>query len=184
MPRNLKTKAMSGSTNTAGIFAGLNRAVFDEANEQSYMERFKKGLSRELVEAISRDKNEPEWMLEHRLKSLELFLKMPLPQWGPDLSALNFDEICFFAKAADKKGGYNSWEEVPKAIKTTFDRLGIPEAERKVLAGTGAQYDSVNAYHKLKEEWESKGVIFEDMDMALKGYREQVAEKIKKLLDG
>ncbi len=171
---------MSGSTNTAGIFAGLNRAVFDEANEQSYMERFKKGLSRELVEAISRDKNEPEWMLEHRLKSLELFLKMPLPQWGPDLSALNFDEICFFAKAADKKGGYNSWEEVPKAIKTTFDRLGIPEAERAVLAGVGAQYESEVVYHSLEQEWQKQGVLFLDMDVALAEHPDLVKQYFMK----
>jgi Fe-S cluster assembly protein SufB len=131
------------------------------------MKKFRKGLSRELVEFISKDKNEPEWMLAHRLRAFDHFNNMPMPVFGPDLSALNFDEICFFAKAADKKGGFGSWEEVPEDIKNTFERLGIPEAERAVLAGVGAQYESEAIYHSLERELADQGVIFCDLDIAV-----------------
>ncbi len=162
------------------IFAGLDRDTFDHADPAEYMKKFSKGISRELVEAISKDKGEPDWMLEHRLKSLEIFEKKASPAWGPDLSALDFDEICFFAKAADKEGGFESWEEVPENIKNTFDRLGIPEAERKVLAGVGAQYESEVVYHSLQKEWEDKGVLFLDMDVAVKEHPELVQKYFMK----
>lgn len=164
------------------IFAGLNRAAFDHADPTRYMARFKKGISAELVKIISKDKNEPKWMLENRLKAYELFTHMPLPTWGPDLSALNFDEICFFAKAADKKGGFKSWEDVPADIKRTFDRLGIPEAERKVLAGVGAQYESEVIYHSLEKELADQGVLFLDLDVALQKHPELVKKYFMKLV--
>ena len=152
----------------------LDRSVFDGANQQDYAKKAQRGLSEALIRRISKDKKEPEWMLKHRLKSLETFLKLPLPKFGVDLSDIDFDSLIYYA-APKELGGYaTKWEDVPEDIKRTFERLGIPEAERKVLAGTGAQYDSLNAYHKLKEEWESKGVIFEDMDIALQKYPELV----------
>jgi len=158
----------------------LDRSVFDSANQQDYAVRAQKGLSEALIRKISATKNEPEWMLEHRLKSLKQFNEMALPTWGVDLSVLNFDDIIYYAAPDEMKGYATKWEDVPDDIKKTFERLGIPEAERKVLAGTGAQYDSVNAYHKLKEEWESKGVIFEDMDQALKKFPDLVKQYFMK----
>ncbi len=121
---------------------------------------------------ISKQKNEPEWMLEKRLKGLELFQKTPLPNWGPDLSGLNLDEIVYFVRPDTKES--TSWEDVPEDIKKTFDRLGIPEAEKKALAGVGAQYDSDVVYHNIKENLKKQGVIFENMDTALREHTELV----------
>lgn len=182
MPRNLLKVVMKTSsktfkpqvTDTTAIFAGITRATFDSKNQSDYMKKFSKGISRELVEAISKDKNEPEWMLSHRLRAFDHFNNLPMPSFGPDLSALNFDEICFFAKAADKKGGFKSWEEVPEDIKNTFERLGIPEAERAVLAGVGAQYESEAIYHSLEQELQDLGVIFCDLDVAVHKYPEPI----------
>lgn len=129
-------------------------------------------LDEELVRFISKDKNEPEWMLQKRLKALELFNKTPMPSWGPDLSKLDMSRIYFYRKPNAKQT--KSWEEVPPEMKKTFDALGIPEAEQKALGGAGAQWDSNVVYHKLKEEFESKGVIFEDMDVAVQKYPELV----------
>lgn len=128
--------------------------------------RTKKGLTREVVEEISRIKEEPQWMLEFRLKALEQFYKMPMPQWGGDLSELNFDDITYYVKPSEKSE--RSWDEVPEEIKKTFDKLGIPEAEQKYLAGVSAQYESEVVYHNMKEELEAQGIIFKDTDSALK----------------
>ncbi len=152
----------------------LDRSVFDDHNKQDYAKHAQKGLSEALIRRISADKNEPQWMLDLRLKALKKWNEMSLPNFGVDLSPIDFDDIIYYAAPSEMKGYATTWEEVPEDIKRTFERLGIPEAERKVLAGTGAQYDSVNAYHKLKEEWESKGVIFEDMDVALQKYPDLV----------
>jgi Fe-S cluster assembly protein SufB len=158
----------------------LDRSVFDTANQQEYAKKAQKGLSEDLIRRISADKEEPEWMLEHRLKSLQKFYELSLPTWGVDVSDIEFDELIYYASPEEMKGYATKWEDVPDDIKKTFERLGIPEAERKVLAGTGAQYDSLNAYHKLKEEWEDKGVIFEDMDQALKKHPDLVKEYFMK----
>lgn len=155
------------------IFASLNRETFDTANESEYIKKFSRGLSEELIYQISQEKNEPEWMREHRLKGLRAFLEMKNPKWGPDLSALHFDEICFYARAAETKNAKN-WKDVPEDIKNTFEKLGIPEAERQMLAGAGAQYESDTVYHSLKKQWEEKGVIFMDMDEAVQEYPELV----------
>jgi Fe-S cluster assembly protein SufB len=163
-------------------FENLNRETFDHHDPSGYMKKFRKGLSRELVEAISQDKNEPAWMLEHRLKAYDHFLKMAMPKWGPSLKALDFDEICFFAKAADKKGGYQSWAEVPDSIKNTFERLGIPEAERSVLAGVGAQYESESIYHSLEKELIDLGVIFCDLDIAVQDHPDLVRQHFMKVV--
>ncbi|MFO7316132.1 MAG: Fe-S cluster assembly protein SufB, partial [Bacilli bacterium] len=128
--------------------------------------RSKRGLTEEIVREISTMKNEPEWMLEARLKALDIFYSKPMPQWGGDLSELNFDEITYYVKPTEAT--QRSWDEVPEEIKRTFDRLGIPEAEQKYLAGVSAQYESEVVYHNMKKELEEKGIIFKDTDSALK----------------
>jgi Fe-S cluster assembly protein SufB len=130
----------------------------------------KKGLDEEVVGAISRHKNEPDWMLQFRLRSLEEFRKKPMPNWGADLSGLDFDEMCYYAKPSE--GKFESWDDVPESIKETYERLGIPEAERKFLAGVGAQYDSEVVYHNLREELSEQGVIFSDPESALQEHPE------------
>ncbi|NOX38564.1 MAG: Fe-S cluster assembly protein SufB [Calditrichaeota bacterium] len=136
--------------------------------------KVKKGLDREVVMQISEHKNEPDWMREFRLKALEVFFQKPMPNWGPDLSALDFDDIYYYIKPVEKQG--RSWDEVPDDIKETFDKLGIPEAERKFLAGVGAQYDSEVVYHNIREELKKKGVIFVDPETAVREYPDLVRE--------
>lgn len=133
------------------------------------------GISEAVVRLIAEEKNEPEWMLNKRLEALKVFQDMKMPRFGPSLEKLRFEEICFYRKADEVKDA-KTWEEVPEEIKNTFERLGIPEAERKVLAGVGAQYESENVYHKLQDEWQKKGVIFEDMDIALQKYPDLIRE--------
>jgi Fe-S cluster assembly protein SufB len=128
--------------------------------------RSERGLTREIVEEISSMKDEPQWMLDYRLKSLELFYNMPTPQWGGDLNSLNFDEITYYVKASE--GTERSWDEVPEEIKRTFDKLGIPEAEQKYLAGVSAQYESEVVYHNMKQDLTDMGIVFKDTDSALK----------------
>ncbi len=134
-----------------------------------------KGLSRRVVEAISYHKDEPAWMLEFRLKALEIYQSKPVPTWGPDLSGLNMDEIYFYAKPTEKRDA-TSWEEVPEEIRKTYERLGIPEAERKVLAGVGAQYDSEMVYHQVREELKRLGVIFVSIEEGLKQHEDLFRE--------
>lgn len=133
-----------------------------------------KGLSREVVMQISEMKNEPDWMRDIRLKAYEIFESKPLPTWGGDLSELDFDDIYYYVRSTDRQG--RSWDEVPEDIKRTFDRLGIPEAERKWLAGVSAQYDSEVVYHSMREDLEAQGVIFCDTDTAVQEYPELVRE--------
>ena len=128
--------------------------------------RSERGLTEEIVREISNMKEEPQWMLDYRLKALEYFYKAPMPQWGGDLSALNFDEITYYVKPSE--GTQKSWDEVPEEIKATFDKLGIPEAEQKYLAGVSAQYESEVVYHNMKKDLEDMGIIFKDTDSALK----------------
>ena len=129
----------------------------------------KPGISRSLVKQISKDKKEPAWMLKKRLDALELFNKMEMPNFGPTLSELDFNKISYYIRPDAKKNA-TKWEDVPKEIKDTFEKLGIPEAERKALAGAGAQYESEVVYHNLKLDLAEKGVIFLDMDEALEKY--------------
>ncbi|MFJ8263335.1 Fe-S cluster assembly protein SufB [Rummeliibacillus sp. NPDC094406] len=128
--------------------------------------RTERGLTPEIVKEISKMKNEPQWMLDFRLKSLDIFYSKPMPQWGGDLTALNFDEITYYVKPSEAT--QKSWDEVPEEIKATFDKLGIPEAEQKYLAGVSAQYESEVVYHNMKEELEAQGVVFKDTDSALR----------------
>ena len=160
------------------IFGSLSREIFDTANPSPYAEGALRGVSEELVRRISGDKNEPEWMLAHRLESLGVFNEKPLPTWGADLSKLDLDNIIYYARSGAQET--DTWSEVPEEIRNVYDRLGIPEAERRMLAGVGAQYESEMVYHKLKEEWEAKGVIFLDMDNALQDHEELVQEYFMK----
>lgn len=157
----------------------LTRSDLDDANDQSYADDFEKGLSEELVRTISKDKNEPDWLLDIRLKALKKFNEMPLPAWGPELSHLDFSNIRYFSSATDETHA-QSWDDVDPEIKRTFEKLKIPEAERAVLAGVGAQYESENVYHKLKPQWEDLGVIFEDFDIAVEKYPEIVKKYFSK----
>jgi Fe-S cluster assembly protein SufB len=126
------------------------------------------------VREISRQKDEPEWMLEFRLESLRQFERKPMPTWGADLSKIDFDDIYYYIRPQDRQA--RNWDDVPEDIKNTFDRLGIPEAERKFLAGVGAQYDSEVVYHSIREDLEKQGVVFLDMDSGLREHPEIVRE--------
>src|SRR5436305_8888469 len=134
---------------------------------ENYLYKAPKGLTRELVEKISEFKSEPAWMREFRLKALDHFLARPQPTWGsPLLQEVDYDNIHYFVRASER--AERSWEEVPEDVKNTFDRLGIPEAERKFLSGVGAQYESAVVYHQVREDLEKRGVIFMDMDSGLR----------------
>lgn len=139
-----------------------------------------RGLTKEVVEDISKMKNEPQWMLDFRLKALDIFYSKPMPQWGGDLSDLDFDEIEYYVKPSEQSEG--SWDEVPAEIKETFDKLGIPEAEQKYLAGVSAQYESEVVYHSIKEELEKQGIIFKDTDRALQENEDLFREHFGKVI--
>ncbi|MBU6080417.1 Fe-S cluster assembly protein SufB [Allobacillus halotolerans] len=142
--------------------------------------RTERGLTEEVVREISRRKEEPEWMLEYRLKAYEIFHSKPMPQWGGDLGELDFDEITYYVKPSERSE--RSWDEVPEEIKQTFDRLGIPEAEQKYLAGVSAQYESEVVYHNMEKELEDMGVIFKDTDSALRENEDLFREYFGKLI--
>ena len=133
-----------------------------------------KGLSEEVVRAISKEKQEPQWMLDFRLQSLKEFYQQDMVDWGPDLSALNFDDIIYYQKATPRPA--RSWDQVPQEIKDTFERIGIPQAERAYLAGATVQYESEAVYHNLKQEFDKLGIIFTDTDSALRDYPELFKE--------
>lgn len=144
-------------------------------NEEKPIFKTRKGIDHEIIDQISDHKNEPDWMREFRHKSLDIFFSKPMPTWGgPALQKLDFNDIYYYLKPVSEQG--KTWDDVPADIKKTFDRLGIPEAERTILAGVGAQYESEVVYHSLKKEWEDLGVIFMDTDLALK----EVPELFKK----
>ena len=142
--------------------------------DDNYVFKSQRGLSREVVENISRMKQEPQWMLDFRLKALEHYMTRPMPNWGPALDEINFDEIYYYVKPTEKSE--KSWDDVPDDIKNTFDKLGIPEAERKFLAGVGAQYESEMVYHSILEHLEKQGVIFLSIEDGLKQYPELFKE--------
>jgi Fe-S cluster assembly protein SufB len=150
----------------AAILEGLGEYRYGFRDPETYVFKSRKGLDREVVEQISYMKEEPQWMLEFRLKALDHFLKRPMPTWGADLSKLNLDDIYYYVKPVEAQG--RSWDEVPDTIKNTFEKLGIPEAERKFLAGVGAQYESEMVYHSIQEHLEKQGVIFLSIEDGLK----------------
>lgn len=140
----------------------IDRNIYDIKNKDNYEFKMQKGLNKEIVEEISKKKNEPEWMRDIRLKALETYNQLELPTWGPDLSELKMDEIATYVKP--KTNLNSNWDDVPEDIRNTFDKLGIPEAEKKSLAGVGAQYDSEVVYHSIKEDLKKQGVIYTDME--------------------
>src|SRR3989344_4567651 len=146
----------------------------------NYSFRSRKGLDEEIVKSISFMKKEPEWMTEFRLKSYGIFKQKPMPDWGADLSDINFDDIYYYIKSTDKQ--VNSWEKLPKEIKETYDRIGVPEAEKKFLAGVSAQYESEVVYESINKELDRIGVIFCDMDTGLRKYPEIVKKYFGSLI--
>ena len=161
----------------------IDRSLYDFRYEEkdSDFYKIKEGLTPEIVEEISDKKNDPQWMRNFRLKALEVYHKTDIPNWGPDISDLNMDNIVTYVKPKTKMSA--DWEEVPEDIKNTFEKLGIPEAERKSLAGVGAQYDSELVYHNLQEEVAAKGVVYSDIESALHGpYGEMIEKHFMKLV--
>lgn len=143
-------------------------------DKEDYVFKSRKGLDHEIVDEISWMKGEPDWMRALRHKALDIFFSKPTPTWGGDLSRLDYNDIYYYIKPVEQQG--RTWDEVPDTIKETFERLGIPEAERKFLAGAGAQYESEAVYHSLKEEWEKQGVVFVDSDTGLREYEDVYRE--------
>ena len=160
--------------NLSGVRTSYEEKYGFHDPEAEYAFKSQKGLNADIVRQISKMKNEPAWMTDYRLKAYEIFLSKPMPDWGADLSGIDFDEIYYFVRASDKLG--RDWNDVPEDIKNTFDRLGIPEAEQKYLQGVTAQYESEVVYHSIRKDLESKGVIFTDMDSALRDYPDLVKE--------
>jgi Fe-S cluster assembly protein SufB len=150
----------------------LDYTKYDFKEPEVYVTEFPKGINEKIVEEISRIKNEPQWMTDFRLKAYRHFVSRPLPMWGADLTHIDFDNIKYYIRPTDKQ--VKNWDELPPAIKDTFDRLGVPEAERKFLAGVGAMYESEVVYHRMREDLEKQGVIFADMDTGLREYPEIV----------
>ena len=163
-------------------FKEIDRSLYDFKDDESEgFYRMQEGLTADIVERISEEKHDPEWMLEFRLKSLDIYNKLQVPNWGPSIDGLNMDNIVTYVRPNTNMQG--KWEDVPEDIKDTFDRLGIPQAEQSSLAGVGAQYDSEVVYHNVRKEVEEQGVIYTDMESALNGpYAEMVHEHFMKLV--
>ncbi len=159
----------------------IDRSMYDFKDDESDFYRIKAGLTKEIVEQISKEKHDPEWMREFRLKSLDLYNELNVPDWGPAIDELNMEDIATYVRA--NTGMQGSWDEVPEDIKNTFEKLGIPQAERESLAGVGAQYDSELVYHNVKDEVAEQGVVYTDMESALTGeYEEMCKEYFMKLV--
>jgi len=150
---------------TENLNMDYSKYDFKDSTEM-YVHLSKKGLTKDTIREISKLKDEPEWMLNFRLRAYDVFMKKPMPQWGGDLNKIDFQNIYYYAKASEKTE--KSWDDVPENVKNTFDKLGIPEAEKKFLAGVGAQYESEVVYHSLREDLAKQGVLFLDTDTALK----------------
>src|SRR3979411_655490 len=154
---------------------GLERDKFGWSDSDVAGTGARRGLSEDVVRDISAKKNEPDWMLDLRLKGLKLFNRKPMPTWGSDLSGIDFENIKYFVRSTGKQAA--NWDELPADIKNTYDRLGIPEAEKqRLIAGVAAQYESEGVYHKIREDLEEKGVIFQDTDTALREHPELFQE--------
>jgi len=159
---------MSNMT-TENLDMDYSQYDFKDSTEM-YVHLSKKGLTKDTVKEISKMKDEPQWMLDFRLRSYDIFMKKPMPQWGGDLNKIDFQNIYYYAKASEKTE--KNWDDVPENVKNTFDKLGIPEAEKKFLAGVGAQYESEVVYHNLRDDLAKQGVLFLDTDSALKEHPE------------
>ena len=160
------------------VIEEMDRGIYDVKNEDNFSFKSDKGLTKEIIETISEEKNEAKWMKDFRLKSLEIYNKLKLPSWGPSLDSLDMDNIVTYVRPKSNLVG--SWNEVPEDIKKTFDLLGIPEAEKKSLAGVGAQYDSEVVYHSIKEDLVKQGVIYTDMETAVREHEDLVKQYFMK----
>ncbi len=159
----------------------INRSVYDVIDEEKDAFRLEEGLNEDTIRRISEEKDDPEWMREFRLNCLKIYNSLSVPQWGPGIEGLDMDHISTYVRPNTKMN--NTWDEVPEDIKNTFERLGIPEAERASLAGVGAQYDSELVYHNVMKEVEEQGVVYTDFESALKGeYADMVKEHFMTLL--
>ena len=164
---------------TENLDMDYSKYDFKDSTEM-YVHLSKKGLSKNTVIEISKMKDEPQWMLDFRLRSFEIFMQKPMPTWGGDLSAIDFQNIYYYMKATDKVE--KNWDDVPENVKNTFEKLGIPEAEKKFLAGVGAQYESEVVYHSLREDLAKQGVLFLDTDAALKEHPELFKKYFGKII--
>ena len=161
--------------------ADIDRSVYDIKDKETDAFRLEQGLTAQIVSQISDEKNDPVWMREFRQRSLAIYQKMPLPDWGPSLEGLDIDHIATYVRPNTKM--QNDWKNVPQDIKNTFERLGIPKAERKSLAGVGAQYDSELVYHNVREEVAAQGVVYTDLESAMHGeYAEMIRRHFMKLV--
>ena len=159
----------------------IDRSVYDIKNEEKDVYRVKEGLTPAIVEQISKEKKDPQWMQLFRLESLQIYNQLQVPNWGPSIEGLNMDEIVTYVRPNTHMSA--KWSDVPKDIKDTFERLGIPQAERKSLAGVGAQYDSELVYHNVREEVAAQGVVYTDIESALNGeYADMVRSHFMKLV--
>ncbi len=157
-----------GEKSETELLEGIGEYRYGFSDPETYVFKSRKGLDREVVQQISAMKGEPQWMLDFRLKALEHFQQRPMPTWGADLSSLDLDDIYYYVKPTEKDA--KTWDDVPDTIKNTFDKLGIPEAEQKFLAGVGAQYESEMVYHSIQEHLEKQGVIFLSIEDGLRQY--------------
>src|SRR5918992_1788190 len=173
-PETIAKKRADEERDVAQIGADYAERFGFHDPETGYAYKAPKGLSEQVVRDISDYKSEPDWMREFRLKALDHFMERPTPQWGGNLGQIDWDDIHYFVRASERSE--RDWSEVPEDIKNTFDRLGIPEAERQFLAGVGAQYESEVVYHQVNEKLEEQGVIFTDMDTALREHEDLVRE--------
>ena len=161
--------------------ADIDRSIYDIRDEENDAYRMQSGLTPEIIEKLSKEKNDPVWMQQFRLQSLQIYNETPVPNWGPSLEGLDIDNIATYVRPNTKM--QNNWENVPKDIKDTFDRLGIPQAERKSLAGVGAQYDSELVYHNVRAEVAAEGVVYMDIESAMNGeYADMVKKYFMKLV--
>ena len=165
---------------TAEIGLDLSKYSLGWSDEEDYVFKPKKGLDEAMIREMSWMKGEPEWMLNFRLKSLNRFENRPRPTWGGDTAGIDFDDIYYYIKPTE--GQVEDWDEVPESIKNTYEKLGIPEAERKYLAGVTAQYESEVVYHRNREDLEAQGVLFCDMDTALREYPEIVKQYFGRII--
>ena len=161
--------------------ADVDRSIYDIRDAEHDAYRMESGLTPEIVDKLSKEKNDPVWMQQFRLQSLQIYNELRLPDWGPSLEGLDIDHIATYVRPNTKM--QNDWANVPQDIKDTFERLGIPQAERKSLAGVGAQYDSELVYHNVRDEVAAEGVVYTDMESALKGeYADMVRKYFMKLV--
>lgn len=159
----------------------IDRSIYDFKDDEKDAYKVKAGLTPEIVQKISDEKKDPAWMQLFRLRSLQIYNQMPIPDWGPSIEGLNMDDIVTYVRPNTKMKA--KWSDVPDDIKNTFERLGIPQAERKSLAGVGAQYDSELVYHNVRAEVAAQGVVYTDMESALHGeYADMVRKHFMKLV--